>query len=221
MAFSVQEKTQILSAYHWIGSIKLTRRCVKRVSQRKIAPRNDILRQMQSFLDTERISHREADGRPRTGEHTIESVRDLSQNDPKVSLRAASARRIIPKSTTHSILRKCLFSFPYELRNLLQLLEDKKTSLCSNHCQNHSDGYTHFLSRIVFSYECICRLNGFLNKQNIRIYCIERASESNQLAMNSPSVIKCCIVSKERIIGPYFWERESHGRKLQNNANWE
>ncbi len=108
---------------------------------------NDILRWEQSFLNTGRLAYRGGNSRPRIREVTTESLQELFQNDPKISLRAASARLSIPTSAIHSILRKC-FLFPYKLRNVMELLEvDKgKWFYFPEHCQNHPDVYTDSLS---------------------------------------------------------------------------
>ena len=74
------------------------------------------------------------------------------------------------------------------------------------HCQNNTVGYSEYLLRIVFSDKCIFRLNGHVNKQSVRIWVKERPSEGNQVFMQSLKVMVWCAVTREKVIGPYFFE---------------
>ena len=58
----------------------------------------------------------------------------------------------------------------------------------------------------MFSDECIFRLNCHVNKQNVRIWGNERPSEGNQVFMQSPKVMIWCAVTREKVIGPYFFQ---------------
>ena len=53
----------------------------------------------------------------------------------------------------------------------------EKRVLFARHCQNQHEGMSEYLSKIVFSDECIFRLYGSVNIENIRIWGIERPVE--------------------------------------------
>ena len=79
----------------------------------------------------------------------------------------------------------------------------------ARHYQNNPSGYLEYLSKVVFSDECIFRLNGSVSKQNVRIWSTERPTEGNQSFLNSPNVIVRCFVAKGKFIGTYFFEDEN------------
>ena len=211
MTYSVQEKAQILSEFHRNRSITTTQRWVRRVMRKKPPSRNDILRWDQSFLERGSLAHRGGNGRPRTSQETVDKIQELFRKNPKLSLRAASASLNVPTTTLHRILHESLFLFPYKLQNLQHLHESDKTKRLEfvQHCQRRPEGYSEYLSKIVFSDECLFRISGSVNKQNVRIWGTERPTENNPVIMHSPSLMVWCAMSKERIIGPYFFENEN------------
>ena len=74
---------------------------------------------------------------------------------------------------------------------------DKQNQLkFGQYYQNHPDGYSEFLSRIVITDEIIFRLNGQVNTQNAMIWGTERSSEGNQVPMNSWGVMFWWSISK-------------------------
>ena len=61
------------------------------------------------------------------------------------------------------------------------------------------------------------RLNGSVNKQNVRIRGTDRPTEGNQSFLNSPSIMGWCAIAKEKVIGQYFFEDENvNGENYRN-----
>ena len=58
----------------------------------------------------------------------------------------------------------------------------------------------------MFSDECMFRVNGYVNKQNVRIWANERPSQVNEAPHNSPGIVIWCAISKTKIIGPFFFD---------------
>lgn len=204
----MQEKAQILREYHRNQSIERTRRWVRRTMGKTPPYPSDIRRWNRLFTEHGSLAHRRGNGRPRISEARIEEVRLLFQEQPQTSLRSAADSLSMPVTSVHRVLHKCLFLYPYRLQNLHALLEaDKEKRLeFAQHCQNHPTGYSEYLSKIVFSDECIFRLNGHVNKQNVRIWGTERPNEGNEVYQHSPSVMAWCAIAKTKVIGPYFFE---------------
>ena len=74
-----------------------------------------------------------------------------------------------------------------------------------------------YLSKIVFSDECIFRLNGSVNTQNVRIWGTKRPVEERQTLSHSPSIIVRCEISKGKVIGPYFFQDQNvNGENYRN-----
>ena len=66
-----------------------------------------------------------------------------------------------------------------------------------------------YLSKVVFSDECIFRLNGSVSTQNVRIWGTERPVEGRQTFLHSPTIMVWCEISKEKFIGPYFFQDQN------------
>ena len=219
MRFTPQEKARIVAEYIRNESITRTQRWVRTQIRKQPPARNTIIQWHTRFLESANISHRGGNGRPRTSEQTVEQVRLMFQDQPQLSIREAASVLDISTATVHRILRKCLFMYPYRLQNFhgLQNSDKIKRLQFARHCQNQPEGYSEYLSKIVFSDECIFRLNGSVNKQNVRIWGTERPTDGNQSFMNSPSVMVWCAIGKEKVIGPYFFENENvNGENYRN-----
>ena len=66
-----------------------------------------------------------------------------------------------------------------------------------------------YLSTIIFSDECIFRLSGSVNTQNIRILGTERPAEGRQAFSHSPSIMVWCGISREKSAALCFFEDEN------------
>ncbi len=130
----------------------------------------------------------------------------MLEKDPKLSIRKAAKTLDISTATIHCVLRQTLFLFAHKIQTHQALLEsDKKWRVeFAKHCQTYPVRYDELLSRIVFSDECIFRLSGIVNKQNVRIWGTARLNEYSTVVMNSPSLMVSCAISEERVLGHYF-----------------
>lgn len=219
MVFSSQEKAQILAQYHFNRSITTTQRWVRRTMRRTPPHRSDILRWEASFRERGTLAHRGGNGRPRYTEETTRQVRELFEREPSTSVRVAATALNLSRSTVQRILRKALSLYPYKLQTLqnLQVGDAQKRLDFAEHVRSQPEGAEGYLAKIVFSDECIFRLNGFVNKQNVRIWGDERPNDVNEHTLHSPSVMVWCAISKDRVIGPYFFENGTVTGELYKN----
>ena len=81
----------------------------------------------------------------------------------------------------------------------LEFAQDVLTQSC---------GASEYLSKIVFSNECIFRVNGHVNKQNVRIWAKDQPTQVNQAPSNSPGFMVWFAIAKTKIIVPVFFENE-------------
>ena len=208
MPFTAQEKAQILQYYHQTGSVRITQRWVRRTMQRNPPHATDIARWQRNFRETGNLGHRRGNGRPRITAERVEEVRQMFQENPRLDIRSASATLNISRSSVQRILRRCLLLYPYKMQNLHLMRDSDRQSRLdfANYCHNHPDGYSDFLSKIVFTDECMFRLNGHVNTQNVRIWGTERPTEGNQVPVYSSGVMAWCGITKEKVIGPYWVE---------------
>ena len=90
----------------------------------------------------------------------------------------------------------------------------------AQYCRAQMRNSADFLSRIVFSDECMFRVNGSVNTQNVRIWGTENPYSVHEEVMNSPGIMAWCAMSEDRIIGPYFFENGNvTGASYRNMLN--
>ena len=137
------------------------------------------------------MAHRGGNGRPRVSDGEIENVRSLFENNSRLSIRQAESLLSMPRSTIQRVLRKCLFLDPYKMQNLhgITNTDKKKRVVFARHCQNQHEGMSEYLSKIVSSDECIFRLHGSVNTQNVRIWGTQRSAQGRQTFSHSPSIM--------------------------------
>ena len=87
------------------------------------------------------------------------------------SLRHAEIQLQIPRSTIQKILKQLLSLYPYKIQTLQGLTASDRLKRLdfAQHVLAQSCGASEYLSRIVFSDECIFRVNGHVNKPHVRI----------------------------------------------------
>ncbi|KZC15025.1 hypothetical protein WN55_08618 [Dufourea novaeangliae] len=79
------------------------------------------------------------------------------------------------------------------------------------------DQSTDFIHNLIMSDEAHFELNGFVNKQNCRIWATENPRAVHQQQLHPLKCTVWCGISSERIIGPYFFENEA-GNAITINA---
>ncbi len=164
-----------------------------------------------AFQDRGILQHRRGNGRPRIEDDVVQQVQDLFSNHPRTSIRNASEQIGISTAWIHRIFRRRFFLFPYKLQNSQQLTPVHKRNRMdfAEHCRTQSESCEYYLSKIVFSDECTFRLNGIVNRQNVRIWGTECPNVMNEVPRYGEKVIVWCAVSKYRVIGPYFFDEET------------
>ena len=208
MSFTDAQKAHIVAKYIRTGSVTVTQRWARTAMNKTPPSRNTILRWHTRFLQDGNMAHQGGNGRPRVSDQNVEDVRLLFENNPRLSIRQAEALLNISRSTIQRILRNCLQLYPYKMQNLHGITNSDKMRRISwaRHCQNQPEGMSEYLSKIVFSDECIFRLNGSVNTQNVRIWGTERPIQGRQAFDHSPSIMVWCAISKDKVVGPFYFE---------------
>ena len=206
-----QQKALIVQEFIRTWHVIEAQRFVRTTMNRHPPADSTIRRWHQNFLSRGGVQQRPRSGRPRTSDANFNLVRQLYSTQPTTSIRDAERQLQIPRSTIQRILKKLLCLYPYKLQTLQALTTvDKQNRLrFAEHVLSQSCGATEYLRRIVFSDECIFRLNGHVNKQNVRIWAQERPSQVNEAPLHSPGVMVWCGISKTKIIGPFFFNDEN------------
>ena len=80
------------------------------------------------FIESANLIHGGGNGRPRTREETVEQVRSVFQDQPRLSIRQAASALDISTATVYRTLRKCLFMYPYRLQTSMAFKALTKSS---------------------------------------------------------------------------------------------
>jgi hypothetical protein len=70
---------------------------------------------------------------------------------------------------------------------------------------NQTDKDEQFLHRVMFSDEATFRVSGHVHQNNVRIWANELPHEFVEHERDSPKVNLWCALSRDRVIGPYFF----------------
>ena len=152
----------------------------------------------------------------------INNIKNFVEVNPRTSVRKASQALNLPKSTIHRTLRKTLNLKPYRIQFRQELKADDPNKRL-NFAYSLLRKPVCFTKKIYFSDEATFSLDGQVNKHNVRIWGSERPDSCLQIhARNSPKVHVFCLMSYDKIIGPYFFDDVTvKGSDYQNMLeNW-
>ena len=118
MSFTEAQKARIVAKYARNESVIETQRWIH-ANMRKTAPyRETILRMHARFLQYENTEFIGGHGRPRVSDQSVEDVRLLFGNNPRLSIRHGESLLNISRSTIQLISCNCLQLYPYKTQNL-------------------------------------------------------------------------------------------------------
>ncbi len=122
-----------------------------------------------------------------------------------------AAQICVAQAIVWYISRKELNLYLYKLEMSTTLTEDHKASRLhfALHCWRKLRNDARFLERRIFSDDCKFTLCGNVNKNNCRIWGSERPNEVAWDIRKLMSIMICCAVSKNEIVGLYFFENEN------------
>lgn len=148
-------------------------------------------------------------GRLRTGRSTenIAAVSDSVSESPSTSVRHRAQELGLSRSSTHRILRIDLHLHPYkvQLRQQLRVGDHQQRRTFAAWALNQLDEDGQFFKKIIFSDEAHFHLEGYVNKQNCRIWGSEQPHAIQQLPMHPQKVTVWCGLWSKGIIGRYFF----------------
>ena len=153
-------------------------------------------------------AYRGGNGRPRISSTVRNEIRKLFESYPLISSREVASEKGVAHATVCNILGRELRLFPYKLQMSTALTEDHIRSRfwISRYCRQQLRNDNDYLEWIFFFDECNFSLSGQANNQNCRIWRTKLPNEVYETLHNSPSVMIWCAISKNGVIGPYFFE---------------
>ena len=208
---SPERKAAIVRRYIQTNSIIATQRWYRSIYGPPAPSGDSIRRWNDHFLRYGTVADLPRSGRPRVSSEDVSKIENAFNENPRLSTRNAERELGIPRSTIRDVLRKKLKMFPYRISFLQQLLPRDYVDRLNwaQHCRREIRRDSQYLSRIVFSDECLFHTNGTVNKHNARIWGTENPQVVEEVPMRSEKVMVWCAMHKTKIIGPYFFRQSS------------
>lgn len=209
-----QEKRAILileSYWFYQRSCDSVRQRVREFYGRANLPSNmEIKRIVEKFHDTGSSSRRRpGSGRPNTATNArrVALVRDFFEENRTYSIRRASRVLNMNRSSVQSILRNKIKSFPYKVQlyhALSQWDADRRDQFAFRMCNRIRNG-SFDMQKAWFSDECHFWLDGYVNKQNYRIWGTENPRVFETASTTRQRLTVWCAVSAAGLIGPFLF----------------
>lgn len=192
-------------------SATLVRRKLQAEFGQKIPGEDCITKTFQRFCETGTVEDRQRSGRPSNiTEEKIDDVRDVCATEPHTSVRDVASACSISRTTTHRIMTEYLSLKPYKVQFVQKLYEEDfedRVEMCRTLIPMLQDPNTQ--ENIFFSDEATFHLSGFVNKHNIRYWCENNPHATFETVTNSPKLNVWCALSKNHLIGPFFFDDDT------------
>ena len=190
---------------------------------RENAPTNRAIKLMvDKFLETGSVLDNRGNIYQRSGRSTenVAAVSRSVEEDPKTSIRHRSQQLNIKPSTLFNILHRDLHLKAYKIQ-LTQELKPTDHALRRQFVSwaiEKQEENENFFNKIIFTDEAHFQLNGYVNKQNCRIWGEENPRVILEQPLHPQKVTVWCGLWSGGIIGPYFFEN-ANGNTITVNGN--
>ncbi len=154
-------------------------------------------------------------------EVNIENVKNNIKEFP--SVRKLEVKTGINRGSVHNILKNELNYFPYKVQigqTLTKDSEKKRVEFCEKMLKRLETD-PDFIHKIWFTDESHFYLNGFVNKQNMRIWGTEKPDAVVEIPAHAEYVTVWTAISSQGIIGPYFFENSNGKRETVRQENYQ
>jgi len=140
-----------------------------------------------------------------TPENTAK-VQEILEKSPRKSIRRLAQQAGLKKSSTQTIVRKELHLFPYKIQvhhPVDAVAQEKRNEFANEMLEKLEKDEMNF-GQIWFTDEAHFYLDGFVNKQNWRIWGTENPHVSVQRSLHPKKTTAWVAISSMGIIGPIF-----------------
>lgn len=224
----IEDRIEFIKDYYRYGeSVTEVQRKFSTRNKNKQKPSNGcIQRLVQRFCKTGSVcddieSKRTAQITARTKEQ-IEKVREQFTEEPTTSIRRASQFLGISKSTVHRILRDDLNQFPYKIQ-VLQRLSDDQIVRRLNFAADLVEDIDRKLvdpKKIIFTDEAHFWLDGYVNRQNYRIWGSEKPASFRTKPLHPKKLTVWAAISAEGVHTAFVFadktvDKRFYGRILE------
>jgi hypothetical protein len=224
--YTIAQRIQIVEFY--IQSSKSVVATIRKIKanfgRNHSISKNTVKNIVDKFYQTGSVHDLPRSGGPRTARsaENIAAVSESVRENPRTSVRHRAQELGLSRSSTHRILRIDLHLHPYkvQLRQQLKVHDHRQRREFAAWALEHLDEDENFFQKIIFSDEAHFHLNGYVNKQNCRIWGSENPNTFEQAPMHPQKVTVWCGLWVGGIIGPYFFENDEGQTVTVNEARY-
>ena len=208
----MQERIFIIKQFFESGSVVTVQRNFVRefnCKHRKKPSRSVVVRLVKKFEQTGSVwDNRVAAGAKRTvrTKEVEKKARKLVKENPRTTITLLAQRLGVSWSTTYRILTRDIRLFPYKVQ-----VVQKLTSVNKEKRLHFAKEFSQFLAtkprslnEIWFTDECHFWLNGYVNKQNMRLWSETNLNAIEEKPLHPEKVTVWAAISSHGIIGPCF-----------------
>lgn len=224
--FTVEQRVQIIKI-HYKNSENFaeTVRKTRTIFGHHNAPsRNTVVNLINKFESTGSVVDAKRSGRPRSGrsDENIAMTAVSVDDDPTTSIRHRGQELGISSSSLQLVLAKDLHLHPYkvQLTQKLKPADHAQRRTFSDWVLEHHQVDHDFAEKIIFSDEAHFHLNGYVNKQNCRIWGTENPRALQELPMHPQRCTVWCGFWAGGVIGPFFFENAAGTAVTVNGARY-
>lgn len=184
-----------------------------------VPSRPTIMKWVTSFRTTGNIMAKKPPGATRTVRslENIDRVRTAMTTSPGRSARRHASALHIGRESVRKILKLDLKFHPYKIVCVQELKENDYPQRLDFATQMQVLLHDEPDVLIFMSDEAHFYLNGTVNQQNCRYWAQENPRQLHEKPLHSPRVTVWCAVSRQHVIGPFFFEED--GVAVTVNAN--
>lgn len=212
--YTIPQRVQIIKFFYQNGcSIRQTYRALREIYGRVSRPTERTIRRLiTKFENTGSVSDQTVPVRRRTARsiENIEAVRQSVRNNPSQSISRRAQELDFSWGTTWRILHMDLKLHPYKvvLTQELKPNDHRLRRFFAEWALEQLEVDPDFGRKIIFSDEAHFWMNGYVNKQNCRIWSEENPREIYERPLHPTKVTVWCAFWVGGIIGPYFFQNE-------------
>lgn len=194
-------------------SVTVVRRILQKLKWEHVPHENAIRNLFKKFKKVGSVADTPRSGRPALDDEKKEEIEQFFQENPKSSIRKASAALQTSIGAVHKVVKHDLKLFPYKLQITQKLYEEDlalRVHMCEVLLSKINDD-ENFWQNLIFSDESRFSLDGTVNRHNCRIWGIEKPTETLQKSHSSPKVNVWMGISIRQIYGPFFFDENVRG----------
>lgn len=211
MALNINIRIKIVLFMAKFESIVVVKRKLQAEFGKNSPSESSIRETYHRFCETGSVEDRKRSGRRSVvTDNMVSKVAAVIENNPQCSVRTVAAVSSISRTTTHRIMTKQLSLKPYKVHFIQELHEEDlqdRVEMCKTLIPMLEN--VDIQENILFSDEATFFLKGLVNKHNIRYWSESNPHVTVETVMKSPKINVWCALSKNKIIGPYFFEDDT------------